>query len=252
MKTDPRPPGSRESQGLGLAAVLQVMKNKGYTELTGPNKPGWDGQKLKNEDVIVMNGHIGFANGPNNISHYIQCIPYPPEGASGPLVGSIARDAEKYTVDQLRKMRCKLGGLYEGVTMASFLTTPSWARRLGVEKVGYHVWRKVKLASGTYRVEVKNSYRTHVMSWKLEVSGDQISGTLESDCCPGPRVDSLRGSINGDRVVIERDCSGQGMKGECHQVYHGTIGDGAVRGSFTGTGSAPNNFWTLNLGSRSN
>jgi hypothetical protein len=112
----------------------------------------------------------------------------------------------------------------------------------------------IGIKSGTYPLVFRHRGRTHTVTWKLVVNGNQITGTMIADCCPGPRVDPLRGSISGDRVIINRDCSGQGWKGPCHQVYDGALSTGSnvIRGSFSGTGSAPDIVWTVDLSSRTN
>lgn len=103
------------------------------------------------------------------------------------------------------------------------------------------------LISGTYKVENTNSGTTYVSTWTLEVSGNQITGTSDWPCCPGRRLDPLRGSVAGNRVTIARDCRGQGYVGECRQEFVGTIVSGVVQGKASGTGAAPNNVWTLYL-----
>jgi hypothetical protein len=108
------------------------------------------------------------------------------------------------------------------------------------------VWRRTELISGAYQVQVRNSGTIHRAVWRLQVSGNQITGTSDW----GTRVDTIQGYIQGNRVVIQRDCRGQGFTGECRQVYNGVIGNGVIQGSFSGTGAAPGNVWTLNLSSR--
>lgn len=102
--------------------------------------------------------------------------------------------------------------------------------------------------SGVYRVQVRNSGTVHDAIWRLQVSGNQITGASEW----GARVDPMRGYIQGNRVVIQRDCRGQGASGACQQVYDGVIGNGVIQGSFSGTGAAPGNVWTLYLGASTN
>ena len=100
------------------------------------------------------------------------------------------------------------------------------------------------LGSGTYRVEVRNVGSVHSSVWRLQVSGNQISGTSEWE---NRRVNAMSGYISGNRVQIQRDCR-PGFTGPCQQTYYGTIGNGVIQGSFTGTGAAPNNVWRLHLG----
>ncbi len=104
------------------------------------------------------------------------------------------------------------------------------------------------LGSGAYQVQVRNSGTIHPAVWRLQVSGNQITGMSEW----GTRTDPMRGYIEGNRVVIQRDCRGQGINGPCQQVYTGVIGNGVIQGSFSGTGAAPNNVWTLSLGTPTN
>jgi hypothetical protein len=100
------------------------------------------------------------------------------------------------------------------------------------------------LSSGSYQVQVHNSGTIHRAVWRLQVSGNQITGTSDW----GTRVDPLQGYIESNRVIIQRDCRGQGFTGECRQVYNGGFRNGVIQGSFSGTGAAPYNFWTLYLG----
>jgi hypothetical protein len=102
-----------------------------------------------------------------------------------------------------------------------------------------------KLKNGNYRVKVVAGQMLQSV-WTLEISGSNITGKSEWDCCPGHRIDPLNGRIENDHVVIERDCSGQGY-GECHQVYIGTLVGDLITGSFTGTGATGNASWTLYL-----
>jgi hypothetical protein len=108
------------------------------------------------------------------------------------------------------------------------------------------VRRRTELVSGSYQVQVRNSGTIHRAVWRLQVSGNQITGSSDW----GTRVDPVQGYIQGNSVVIQRDCRGQGFTGECRQVYQGIIGNGVIQGSFSGTGAAPGNVWTLNLSSR--
>ena len=106
-----------------------------------------------------------------------------------------------------------------------------------------------RLVSGTYHVVtssgiIANSY------WTLEISGNQITSSSFSvwDCCPGTRTDPLTGWIEGDKVTIERECSGQGWEGPCHQTYTGSIQGNVIVGEINGTGMpAGGGTWTLYL-----
>lgn len=100
--------------------------------------------------------------------------------------------------------------------------------------------------SDTYAVDVQAN-SSMFSSWALKVTGDQIVGTSHWDCCPAVRVDSLKGHIEGDQVIIERDCSGQGFDGECHQAYIGKLNGNTITGPAQGTGLPPTSTWTLHL-----
>ncbi len=100
------------------------------------------------------------------------------------------------------------------------------------------------LRSGRYRLEAYSN-RLHKSVWDLEVSGSNITGTSEWDCCPGRRRDALQGTLQGNSVQIGRSCTGQGISGRCSQVYEGTISD---RGIASGGWSHNGNFagkWRL-------
>lgn len=102
------------------------------------------------------------------------------------------------------------------------------------------------LVSGTYHVSTPCMGVTYQSVWRLNVTGGRISGKSEWTCCPGPRIDPMKGRISGDTVVIERDCTGQGQKGPCHQVYTGKLNGDVIEGSFTLNGKIIGS-WTLYL-----
>lgn len=104
------------------------------------------------------------------------------------------------------------------------------------------------LRSGTYQVETRVGDKDYQSTWTLEVSGNRITGTSEWNCCPGRRVDPLTGRIDGAQVVIERDCRGQGSGDDCRQTYEGTIANGFITGTFSGTGAWQDANWKLHLG----
>jgi hypothetical protein len=99
-------------------------------------------------------------------------------------------------------------------------------------------------------VDKTGTHIYHVSTWTLEVDEDQITGTSEWDCCPGHRIDPLKGQIkDGNNVIIERDCKGQGWEGSCYQVYSGIIKDDTITGSYlsrTDSDSA-NALWRMYL-----
>ena len=109
------------------------------------------------------------------------------------------------------------------------------------------------LKSGSYKVEAKAEAHDELTedlwpsTWTLQVTGNQITGQSEWSCCPGHRIDPLNGRIEGNRVIIERDCTGEGTVGPCHQVYEGTIKEDVIEGQWTHNGAAAG-WWKLYLG----
>lgn len=101
----------------------------------------------------------------------------------------------------------------------------------------------VGLAGGRYDVVVDGGFRS---VWTLSVSGTQISGSSTWDCCPGPRVDGLSGQISANQVTIVRDCNGQGQT-NCRQTYVGSISNGSVSGTWSGTFEHGGASWTMTL-----
>ncbi len=92
------------------------------------------------------------------------------------------------------------------------------------------------LASGVYKLEAYSG-RVHESVWKLEVADGKITGSSEWDCCPGKRRDRLEGTAKGVLVQISRNCSGQGIKGRCLQVYEGSVSkQGVASGSWSHNG----------------
>lgn len=95
------------------------------------------------------------------------------------------------------------------------------------------------LSSGKYKVQADRWTST----WTLTITGSEVSGISEWTCCPGPRTDALRGRLEGTRLVLQRDCSGQGHSGPCSQTYVGEVKNGSVTGTWSGTGGSGS--WTL-------
>jgi len=108
-----------------------------------------------------------------------------------------------------------------------------------------------RLASGNYRVEFNNPAGLLRSTWTLEVSGGQITGKSEWDCCPGHRTDTMSGRVEGNLIIVERDCTGQGTPGECHQVYIGTMEGDVIKGAMIWasprSGSRIDGSWQLFL-----
>lgn len=104
------------------------------------------------------------------------------------------------------------------------------------------------LQSGTYEVEVSTGGKQYHSTWTLEVLNGVITGNAGWDCCPGPRVDPLSGTLVGEEVTIVRDCSGQGWVGPCSQTYSGRVQGNIISGTITGTAiPASGATWTLYL-----
>ena len=100
------------------------------------------------------------------------------------------------------------------------------------------------VTGGSYQVDVFLSTVFH-STWNIQVVNGRITGTSEWTCCPGPRVDQLRGHFQGDTVVIERDCSGQNWSGACTQVYTGRLVNGRIEGTCQGTGIPTPRKWVM-------
>jgi len=105
------------------------------------------------------------------------------------------------------------------------------------------------LVSGTYRVSAPSSGVAYQSVWRLKVSNGRISGKSKWTCCPGPRIDPMKGRISRNTVTIERDCTGQGQKGPCHQVYTGKLNGDVIEGTFT-LNRKKIGTWTLYLNSK--
>ena len=100
------------------------------------------------------------------------------------------------------------------------------------------------VTSGSHQVDVFLSTVYH-STWTIQVVNGRITGSSEWTCCPGRRVDPIRGHFEGDTVVFERDCSGQNWSGACTQVYKGRLNNGRIEGTCTGTGIARPGTWVL-------
>jgi len=98
---------------------------------------------------------------------------------------------------------------------------------------------RARLVSGRYRV-VSGVF---VAMFSLTVNSSNITGTAKWQGYAG--IDTLRGSINGDRVTFRRDCRPQSGYSSCSQTWIGTIRGKVINGTWTGTGG--NGTWTLQL-----
>jgi hypothetical protein len=107
--TDPTPPGG-PGQYLGRDTVTRYLTQRGYQPLAVPPP----GDQLQQGDVILVPGHVGFVNGPDNIDHFIQV-----EGTS--------RSGVKYdtgTLPHHTTLGGQRGGFFKGDTLAGFLSRP--------------------------------------------------------------------------------------------------------------------------------
>ena len=110
------------------------------------------------------------------------------------------------------------------------------------------------LKSGTYVVivswpegVVKAGSRNS--TWNLTVTGSQVTGNSHWDCCPGERNDPVQGTITADKVILQRDCSGQGFQGACSQTYTGFLDPtyNMITGPVAGTKIVTGEDWMLYL-----
>lgn len=60
----------------------------------------------------------------------------------------------------------------------------------------------------------------------------------------------MTGTISGNSVVIDRDCSGQGINGACRQRYTGTIKGDRITGTGSGPGLPAGSRWVLYLNNK--
>jgi hypothetical protein len=89
------------------------------------------------------------------------------------------------------------------------------------------------LPSGTYRIETVGGGGQWIGTLRITVSGSQIQGQSEWECCPGSRVDPLSGTLTGNRIRFTRNCTGQGFNQPCDEVFEGVIEDNMAHGTFT-------------------
>lgn len=129
----------------------------------------------------------------------------------------------------------------------------SWKALIGIDNV--RVYRALQvttmhLKSGSYRLDHQVGGTVWHSTWRLKVNNGRIFGTSEWSCCPSHRIDPMKGYISGNSVVIERNCSGQGWKEPCRQIYKGEFKDGHIEGTASGTGLSAGNQWILYLDQR--
>ncbi|NOZ13037.1 MAG: hypothetical protein GXO69_05240 [Acidobacteria bacterium] len=110
---------------------------------------------------------------------------------------------------------------------------------------------RLNLKTGKYNVKVYIDNTLYTSVWTLRIRKGKITGMSSWSCCPRPRTDAMRGKIAENRVVIRRDCSGQGWNGGCVQIYTGKIKGNRIEGTATGTGlRGHKTTWVLDLKSR--
>ncbi len=98
---------------------------------------------------------------------------------------------------------------------------------------------KSPIVSGKYSV-VASGYSS---TFAITANGSTFSGSSQWTCCPGPRTDPIRGSVQNGRITFIRDCTGQGYPGECKQAYIGSITEDGASGQWSGTGGGGS--WTM-------
>jgi hypothetical protein len=93
-----------------------------------------------------------------------------------------------------------------------------------------------QFGTGTYKAVQMSRGSPYQSMWTVTVKAGRITGLSTWTCCPGKRIDPLTGTVTGSRVVIHRDCSGQGMPADCRQTLTGTVKtNGIVSGTWSGS-----------------
>jgi hypothetical protein len=128
---DPKAAGKGWSGYLGRADIERYLKKKGYAPLQIPPS----GSQFKRGDVIFIPTHVGFANGPDNIDHFLQlstALTLDPKA-----VYDATRLPNHEVIAGLMGLDGKFarGGLYKGDTLERFLSRPY------VRTSSYIVWR---------------------------------------------------------------------------------------------------------------
>jgi uncharacterized caspase-like protein len=99
---------------------------------------------------------------------------------------------------------------------------------------------KSGIVSGTYDVDA-NGYAS---TFTITVTGSNFSGSSKWACCPGPRTDPIvQGVVQNGKISFIRDCTGQGLPGECRQSYSGSLMQDGAAGRWSGTGGGGS--WTM-------
>jgi hypothetical protein len=76
-----------------------------------------------------------------------------------------------------------------------------------------------KSCQARYDVTVYRGAEKDTSTWTFKTDGNALTGTSKWTCCPGPRVDGLRGTIKHNEVEINRECGGQGAPAACKQAF---------------------------------
>ena len=196
--TDSGPVGASKYSSEG--DVIDALRKKGYEPLSGPDKPGLDGKNLRKNDVIIMTKHIGIADGPNSISHYIQCLE-----VNNPHPISKPYNVRNLPLAQPRGNQCRAGGFYQGSTLREFLTTPSWALRQGAENITYQVWRQTCKVPPTVVGQFTLTGNPSGLLVIRSQSGNHVEGNYSNDA--GSLVNTVKGDF---KFAIDDQCTLEG------------------------------------------
>ena len=157
---DPAPPGRPEKAYLDYKRLTDLLREKHYAPLSTPPT----GQQLEKGDVIFLPGHVGIANGPDNIDHFIIV-----QGTStkGLRYDPRASQPQPIALPPFEQQSGKVGGLYRGDTLSVFRMRQFSAQRSGIPS-SYEVWRqsgkyvKGRLLTGPVNIPAKNATPTDV------------------------------------------------------------------------------------------
>jgi hypothetical protein len=150
---DPAPPGRPQNPYLSYDLLTESLKKKNYAPLS--QQPA--GHQLQKGDVIFLPGHVGIANGPDDIDHFI-------------IVWGTSTKSVRYAPTSLPNFDSKsglVGGRYLHDTLKQFRMRQFSAQRSGTPS-NYVVWRqkghyvKGRLLAGPVRIPAKNSTPTDV------------------------------------------------------------------------------------------
>jgi hypothetical protein len=133
---DPAPPGRPDKAYLSDTRLKAFLEQKLHYS---PLSRKVAGDELQSGDVIFLPGHVGIANGPDSIDHFIilegtstKGVRYNPQAHALPRPDPTPRDQGG-----------KIGGLYRGDTLSDFRMRQFSAQRSGIP-ANYVVWRQQK------------------------------------------------------------------------------------------------------------